>query len=190
MRKDGNTLREEGGRPLSSPLVSQWRKIMEEKVVIDMRLSTKDIWKFSLYHASRGFQGVFNVLITVVSLGYLIFRWNMLAVNHRVILLLLGLLFSVIQPAILYIKAASQARSEAIEQGMHLEFSNEGIDARQGDQEIHYTWDNVYKSMIKRDLLIIYFDHVRAYLVPKRYWQKDREKLLTIIRANTRVRNF
>ena len=92
--------------------------------------------------------------------------------------------------AILYLKAASQARSEAIEQGMHLEFSNEGIDARQGDQEIHYTWDNVYKSMIKRDLLIIYFDHVRAYLVPKRYWQKDREKLLTIIRANTRVRNF
>ena len=95
-----------------------------------------------------------------------------------------------IQPAILYLKAASQARSEAIEQGMHLEFSNEGIDARQGDQEIHYTWDNVYKSMIKRDMLIIYFDHVRAYLVPKRYWQKDREKLLTIIRANTRVRNF
>ena len=67
---------------------------MEEKVVIDMRLSTKDIWKFSLYHASRGFQGVFNVLITVVSLGYLIFRWNMLAVNHRDFIVVRIALFS------------------------------------------------------------------------------------------------
>lgn len=56
---------------------------------------------------------------------------------------------------------------------MHLEFSNEGIDARQGDQEIHYTWDNVYK--IKRDLLIIYFDHRELIWFPNAIGKKTGE---------------
>ena len=97
------------------------------KIKIDMQLNAKDIWLFSMYHSNRGFLLIFNVLFTVVMYYYMITSWNTLDIPRKIMFVLLANMFLLIQPAMLYLKSAKQARSEAIRVGLSLEMNDEGI---------------------------------------------------------------
>ena len=88
------------------------------KIKIDMQLNAKDIWLFSMYHSNRGFLLIFNVLFTVVMYYYMITSWNTIDIPRKILFLALANMFLIIQPAMLYLKSAKQARSEAIRAGL------------------------------------------------------------------------
>ena len=97
------------------------------KIKIDMQLDAKDIWLFSMYHSNRGFLLVFNVLFTVAMYYYMFTSWNTFDIPRKILFLLLSNMFLIIQPAMLYLKSAKQARSESIRAGLSLEMNEEGI---------------------------------------------------------------
>ena len=112
------------------------------KIKIDMQLNAKDIWLFSMYHSNRGFLLIFNVLFTIVMYYYMITSWNTIDIPRKILFLALANMFLLIQPAMLYLKSAKQARSEAIRAGLSLEMNDEGIVVSSKGESIDFKWDS------------------------------------------------
>ena len=157
------------------------------KIKIDMQLNAKDIWLFSMYHSNRGFLLVFNVLFTIVMYYYIITSWNKIDTPRKIMFVLLANMFLIIQPAMLYLKSAKQARSEAIRAGLSLEMNDEGIVVSSKGESIDFKWESGFRSRIVPGIIIIYVDAVRGYLLPDRYTKENKEKIVAVLKEKTRV---
>ena len=157
------------------------------KIKIDMQLNAKDIWLFSMYHSNRGFLLIFNVLFTIVMYYYMITSWNKIDTPRTILFLVLANMFLIIQPAMLYLKSAKQARSEAIRAGLSLEMNDEGIVVSSKGESIDFKWESGFRSRIVPGIIIIYVDAVRGYLLPDRYTKENKEKIVAVLKEKTRV---
>lgn len=157
------------------------------KIKIYMQLNAKDIWLFSMYHSNRGFLLIFNVLFTVVMYYYMITSWNKIDTPRKIMFVLLANMFLIIQPAMLYLKSAKQARSEAIRAGLSLEMNDEGIVVSSKGESIDFKWESGFRSRIVPGIIIIYVDAVRGYLLPDRYTKENKEKIVAVLKEKTRV---
>ena len=157
------------------------------KIKIDMQLNAKDIWLFSMYHSNRGFLLIFNVLFTIVMYYYMITSWNKIDTPRKIMFVLLSNMFLLIQPAMLYLKSAKQARSEAIRAGLSLEMNDEGIVVSSKGESIDFKWESGFRSRIVPGIIIIYVDAVRGYLLPDRYTKENKEKIVAVLKEKTRV---
>ena len=157
------------------------------KIKIDMQLNAKDIWLFSMYHSNRGFLLIFNVLFTVVMYYYMITSWNKIDTPRKIMFVLLANMFLIIQPAMLYLKSAKQARSEAIRVGLSLEMNDEGIVVSSKGESIDFKWESGFRSRIVPGIIIIYVDAVRGYLLPDRYTKENKDKIVAVLKEKTRV---
>ena len=157
------------------------------KIKIDMQLNAKDIWLFSMYHSNRGFLLILNVLFTIVMYYYMITSWNTIDIPRKILFLALANMFLIIQPAMLYLKSAKQARSEAIRAGLSLEMNDEGIVVASKGESIDFKWESGFRSRIVLGIIIIYVDAVRGYLLPDRYTKENKEKIVAVLKEKTRV---
>ena len=157
------------------------------KIKIDMQLNAKDIWLFSMYHSNRGFLLIFNVLFTAVMYYYMITSWNKIDTPRTILFLVLANMFLIIQPAMLYLKSAKQARSEAIRAGLSLEMNDEGIVVSSKGESVDFKWESGFRSRIVPGIIIIYVDAVRGYLLPDRYTKENKEKIVDVLKEKTRV---
>lgn len=157
------------------------------KIKIDMQLNAKDIWLFSMYHSNRGFLLIFNVLFTIVMYYYMITSWNKIDTPRKIMFVLLANMFLIIQPVMLYLKSAKQARSEAIRAGLSLEMNDEGIVVSSKGESIDFKWESGFRSRIVPGIIIIYVDAVRGYLLPDRYTKENKEKIVAVLKEKTRV---
>lgn len=153
-------------------------------LVLDVKLTAKDLWKFSMYHSYRGFQGVFSFLFSAAALYVLIATWTTATLPYRILIIVCTLMFTVWQPFVLYMKAARQAKRSVIRAGMILSFSAEGIVVTQGQERLELLWENVI--MVKRvgKLLIIYMDRIHAYLLPDSVAGEKISELTALMKEN------
>ena len=83
-------------------------------VDVTLRITAKDLWMFSMYHANAGFMGMFNLIFSLAALYLLIFRWSTTTVPYRCLLVVCALIFTVWQPFLLWNKARKQAKRPAV----------------------------------------------------------------------------
>ncbi len=164
---------------------------MSKKVLkYSIKLNVNDIWLFSFYTANKGFLGIFNLIFTLASIYILISTWNTSDITRKIVFLISALLFSIIQPVILYIKALKQSKTIGIKKGFALDISNDGLRVSQDDDIIELDWNHIYKTKLMKSMIIIYLSPLRAYLIPKRYIVDDKEDLFTLLKNNTKITRF
>ena len=157
------------------------------KIKIDMQLNAKDIWLFSMYHSNRGLLLVFNILFTVVMYYYMITSWNTIDAPRKILFVILANMFLIIQPIMLYLKSAKQARNEVIRAGLSLEMNDDGIVVSSKGESIDFKWEYGFRSRIMPGIIIIYVDAIRGYLLPDRYTEENKEKIVAVLKEKTRV---
>ncbi len=141
---------------------------MEEKqsIEIEVKLTAKDLWKFSMYHSYQGLQGIFNIIFSAAAVFLLITTWGSNSTSYRVLLIVCALMFTVWQPGILYLKAARQAKNPRMQNAMILVFDETGILVSQGEESLTIAWENMVKADRAGDMMILYMDRIHAYLLP------------------------
>ena len=100
---------------------------MTKEMRFEVRLTAKELWQFSMYHANAGAAGMFNLIFTAAALFLLVFRWGMLTAAYRLLMFGCVLIFTVLQPMLLYGKVRRQAKTPAIAEPMYLTFKEEGF---------------------------------------------------------------
>lgn len=157
---------------------------MDKEMKFEVNLSAKDLWQFSMYHANGGMMGIFNLIFTAAAVFLLFVRWAELTDAYRLLLVGCALIFTVLQPALLYNKVRKQAKSPVMQQPMYLTFREDGLKVEQNDQKVDFTWDQMGRMSKKPTLVILYMDRVHAYLLPKSVLGDREEEFYEMVRTH------
>lgn len=153
---------------------------MKKEMKFEVRLTAKELWQFSMYHANAGFTGGFNLIFTAAAAFLLVFRWGSLTPAYRLLLFGCLLIFTVLQPLLLYGKVRKQAKTPAISQPMYLTFGREGLQVEQNGQTADFTWEQMGRMDKKPSLVILYMDRVHAYLLPEKVLGDRKEEFFAM----------
>ena len=153
-------------------------------LVFTVKLTAKDLWKFSLYHSNKGMLGIFNVIFSLAALFLLVTTLGSNTAMYRALLIICALMFTVWQPFLLYLKAAKQSKSPVIRNPMDLSFSREGIVVTQNTERLELIWENIGRVERIRGMMIVYMDKVHAYLLPDSITGEKKEALSELFRES------
>lgn len=148
------------------------------QVELDIKLDTKSLSGFLLYHNYVRASGVFSVLISLAALVGLIWRWDHWILTQKVLLLVLALLFTVIQPLMLIWRGSRRLQTEDYRIPFHYEFSESGIVIRQGELSEEFAWSDVRKAVCRKDAIYVYMSAVSAFVLPKAQCEGHFEELV------------
>lgn len=157
---------------------------MKKEMRFEVRLTARELWQFSMYHANAGAAGLFNLIFTVAALFLLIFRWGMLTNAYRLLLFGCVLIFTVLQPMLLYGKVRRQAKTPAMTKPMYLTFKEEGLLVEQSEQEALFAWDQMGRMDRKPTMVVLYMDRVHAYLLPNKVLGERKEEFFEMVKAH------
>ena len=79
-------------------------------IEFDVELTAKDLYRFSMRHTYSGVSGIFGVVISLACWIILAVRFGALDTTAKLALFIIGCLFTIVQPVMLYGKSAAQAK--------------------------------------------------------------------------------
>ncbi len=137
-------------------------------VSVDIKIGTKDMFYFFMRHNYACFSGIFSLFISIGAALLFIIRFQQYDITAKCLLAIVALLFTVIQPLQLLLKAANQIkRTPMFHEPIHYTFREDGLELSQHDQNGMIPWDQIMKIIDTGTYLIIYITRMRAYLFPK-----------------------
>ncbi len=138
------------------------------KLSFDVRMKTAYLFDFLFQHSYHGLYGVFNFGLSLLAVVLLVRGSGKDNIVAMVALVLLALLFTVINPLLLYRKAARQMkRTPAFQKPLTYELMEEGLACSQEGERVVSEWENVVLIRETRISLILYFGAANAVVLPK-----------------------
>ena len=151
-------------------------------VHLDVTLDKKSLYQFLLYHNYMRPSGVIGVCISIAALVVLVLEWGLWNPSQRVMLAVLALLFTVIQPVMLLSKGRRQLQMEEFQIPFHYVFDETGIVISQNDQRQEFTWDDVRKVKYRKSAVYVYMSTVSAFIIPDSQCQGHFEELVQLMK--------
>lgn len=160
---------EQGTETLNS---AETQKEPEPGISADIKIGTKDMFYFFMRHNYACFSGLFGLFISFGALLLLLIRFPQYDLTAKCLLVLVALLFTVIQPLQLLLKAANQIkRTPMFWEPIRYTFRRDGLELSQKDQNGVIPWEQVMKVIDTGSYMIIYITRMRAYILPKNQMQ-------------------
>ncbi len=156
---------------------------MTKEMRFEVKLTAKELWQFSMYHANAGATGLFNLIFTAAALFLLVVRWGTLTAAYRLLLFGCVLIFTVLQPLLLYGKVRRQAKTPAMAEPMYLTFKEDGLKVEQHGQEAVFAWNQMGRMDKKPAMVVLYMDRVHAYLLPRKILGEQEEAFLEMVKT-------
>lgn len=139
-----------------------------EAMKFDIKITADDLSNFILQHNYKSLHGLLSVVISLAALVYLIVDFNQLDMTKRVLLLVIALLFIVVNPLMLKLKAKTQVkRNKSFENPITYELYDKGFSLTQAEETVEIEWSNVWKAIDTGRSLVLYITSVRAFIWPK-----------------------
>lgn len=139
-----------------------------KEIQFDVDLTVPDLYAFSMRHTYFSISGVFGLVISIGSLLICALRYSVMDRTALVALIIIGLLFTVVQPLMLYSKAVAQRKqNKDINAPLHYRLGEEGIEVSQGEQSAFVNWYDVRKMVQTSKAIYLYMSPVRAFIFPK-----------------------
>ncbi len=161
------------------------------EVKVEVKLTKKEMFNFLLRHNYTTFGGICGIVLSIGAL--VMFFLNLgnekMSVSYKVALIAVALLFTVVQPIMLYFKAATQIKnSDAINKPMVYEFNKTGVTITQGEDSVTNKYEDITKVISTKVSVIIYVSKYRAFIIPKASIGEDFETLKDLLVANVKAR--
>lgn len=142
----------------------------------DVTITSKDMYRFNMYHAYHGFQGIFATVIGILVLIVAGATLGKIETMYTVLYFVFGLIFLIYVPVSLYMRSKQQIlSSEVLRQSLHYKVDEEGVHVSQNDQTADLLWNQIYKVVSTKSNLLIYSSRVNAYVIPRNAISKEYE---------------
>lgn len=131
-------------------------------------ISDKDMFRFNVYHAYHGFQGVIATLAGIWVLVMAGLTFGKVEILYTILYTILGIVFLVYVPGSLYLRSKQQmSSSEVLKRALNYKIDDTGVHVSQGDQTADLEWKQIYKMVSNKNQILIYSSRVNAYIIPK-----------------------
>lgn len=137
-------------------------------IKLRVKMTTKDMYDFMLYHAYTGVLGILSVVISVIVLlvGYRIYSTGDTFSAYA--MFFFGGSMLIFLPIALFFTSHSQvANSRRFQTPIDYAFTGKGIEIKQGDKQIERPWDDITKAVATRKSVFLYTSRVSAIILPK-----------------------
>lgn len=146
-------------------------------------LKIKDLYAFTMRHTYHSASGIFGVIISIASLISCVAMFSKLTVSTRIALIFVGLLFTVIQPAVLYLKCKRQIKmNRSINAPLEYVLSDDGICVCQKDESVEVKWHEIRKVIVGKCGLYLYMSPVRAFIFPEDQCGREYEAIKAMVK--------
>ena len=149
-----------------------------------VKMTAKDLFEFSMYNSYSGAMGIFNVIFTVGALALLAVTWGWVSVYQKILLVFCALIFTVIQPALLYFKSKKQAEMIGFSTPVNITLSDEKILVEQAGVEGELEWGQIWKAVRIRTMYILKVGPSHAYLIPNASLEGREQELKKLLKKN------
>lgn len=140
---------------------------MDKQIEFDINMRTKDMYKFLLCHTYSSFGGWFGVMLSVIAIILLVTGFDSYDDAGKMILLVIALAFTVLNPLMLLSKAKQQVLTNAAyKKPLHYTFTEEGISVSQEEQAETMPWERLKKTKQFGGVFIVYTSKVHAFIFP------------------------
>ena len=154
------------------------------KVTFDINLSAKDIFKFNIYQAYRGMQGLISTVIPLVIVATVILKYDDFGLANALLYIGMAIILVIYVPASLWLRSNRAIKTnEALAKTLHYEFSEEIIQVSQEEQSVEFQWENIYKMIATKSMVLIYTNRMNAYIIPREQMQDKYLDLATLAQS-------
>ncbi len=156
---------------------------MEKEIKASVTVTAKDLFCFMLQHTYRSIGGVLSLLFSIASFVMLLYCFTTVEFAYKVILVICSLLFTVINPFLLYLRSAKQVkRNPGFSTPIVYTFTKKGFTMEQGQEKATALWTDLWKIRDGKKYLYLYGNSVRANILPKSQLDGQSETILQLIK--------
>lgn len=158
-------------------------------VTVEVGLTKKEMYNFLLRHNYCSTGGVCGIILSLGAIVLAALNINNPQMNfaYKVALIFVGLLFTVIQPVMLYVKAASQVKKNAsVNKPLKYTFTEKDFSIAVDDEQVTQSYEDIVKVVSTKISVIVYINRYRAFILPKSALGKNIEQLKKIFVDNAK----
>lgn len=149
---------------------------------VQVKLDFKSLGQFLLYHYYTQVSGLFSLLLSVLALVFAIWRWPVLTVQGKCVLILIALMFTVLQPLMILMRGKRQLQSEDFQDSFSYLFNESGVSISQGDRSQQFPWEDIKKIRYRKDAVYVYMTSVQAFVLPREQCGKRFDELVAYMK--------
>ncbi|MBO5278128.1 MAG: YcxB family protein [Lachnospiraceae bacterium] len=161
---------------------------MEKEIKASVTVNGKDLFCFMLQHTYRCVGGVLSLLFSLGAFVLLLKCFTTVDTAYKIILILSSLLFTVINPFLLYRRSMKQVkRNPAFTAPIEYTFTEKGFTMQQGEEKAGADWKDLWKVRDGKHYLYLYGNTVRANIIPKSQLGEQAQELSQLIKEARRA---
>lgn len=151
----------------------------------ESKISTWDIWKLSMNNIYHSIVGVYNAIMAVAIIALTVKFWSDMGAFLRGVLVLCCILFPILQPLLIYRRAAKQVSS--LPKDMVIEINETGLHITGEDQKSHVSWNRVKKIILERGMIILAIESGKGYMLTDKVLGTQKNELIEFLQ--TKIQN-
>lgn len=161
----------------------------ERAINIKVKISVGNLYEFMMNNNYVSVRGVVSVLFSLVSAVGTVIFWNEFVGIQKALMLFMALLFTVIAPIEYYVRAMKQVKKNFKDE-MEYIFDDSGITIRKDEESSSLKWNEVLKVINTKNLVVVYFTPIRAFIIPKSCIGDNFDELKVLMEKNTNCYKF
>lgn len=156
---------------------------MEQEIKISANMKVSYMYSFLFWHLHRSFQGIFGVCISLTALVLFVMSFgNDMDPARRAGLLFIGLVFTVINPILLLVRAQKLVHFiSTYKEPIQYTFRTDGLVIAQGDEEQFAEWGNFVKVSKTPRVLVLYTNRNAGTIIAYQEMGDKRQEIEAII---------
>lgn len=152
---------------------------------VETRIKTGELYSYLMMHTYSSFSGKVCVILSVLALIMLLLGAGKGDMTKTVILGIVAALYTVINPIMLYMKAAKQAKlNPAYKDSMKFGFHEKGVNISFGGNEGMIPWDKMVRVKKTKKVYALYTDPIHAFLIATKDLQKTGSEIENYIEGH------
>lgn len=131
-------------------------------VELDVKIESGDLYDYMLRHSYYSPAGILGSTFGAVLILFAL-------MTKQWVFIVLGLIMLLYLPWTLFIKSKKQILSNpSFQKPLHYVLDQEGIAISQGEDQIKYLWEELYRAVSTGRSIIVYTSRVNATIFPRR----------------------
>lgn len=162
-----------------------------ENLEFKVKLSIADLYYFMMYHYYTMPAGLFGIILSIGAALMLAVRYSTLSVNGKLLLFIVAITFTILNPVSMWMKSANQIKhNKSLSDELTYVLGKEAITVKQGEEHADIPWSQIARVKDNGRELVVYVTNSRGYIWPKAQIQAEYEWILARLEQHVEARRL
>lgn len=158
---------------------------MEKEIKMSIMIKSSDMFHFLVKHFYSHFSGIFGVILSLGAFVIFFLSIGKREPMQMIVLLVLALLFTVIQPLQFLIKANQQVKlNPMFKEPLLYTINSEGVTVEQKEDKVLLLWADIRNIVESSKAIFVYSSTVNAFILPKEQMGEKCQGIKELIKEN------